>query len=118
MRIIALSLILISKSDIKSRKNWIPLLLSLSLDLYSNWPELANQSNEKYSSIEAEERSRRLLDFIWYPLRAPLYQSVTSEILDNFEGKLGSIGLLGPVVETIKIYRKLCENVYFYTSAS
>lgn len=119
--ILALSLLLIAKSDPKSRKNWLPLIASLSLDLYSKWPELTDQSKEKekqLSPLETEERSRRLLDLLWYPLRAPLYQSVTSEILDNVEGRLGSIGLLGPVVETIKIYRKLCENVYFYTSAS
>ena len=117
---LALSLLLIANggSDTKSRKNWIPFIVSLSLDLYSKWPELSEQSNQKLSPLETEERSRRLLDFLWYPLRTPLYQSVTSVVLDNVEGRLGSIGLLGPVVETIKIYRKLCENVYFYTSAS
>ena len=113
-------MLLIAKggSDPKSRKNWIPLLVSSTLDLYSKWPELTGQTNEKHSIIESEERSRRLLDFIWYPLRTPLYQSITSEVLDNVEGRLESIRLLAPVVETIKIYRKLCENVYFYTSAS
>ena len=118
---VALCLLLIANGDnstIKSRKNWIPLLVSLSLDLYSKWPELTGHFDDKLSPIESEERSRRLLDFLWYPLRTPLYQSVTSNVLDGVEGRIGSIGVLGPVAETIKIYRKLCENVYFYASAS
>lgn len=117
--IYALCLLLLMKDGKgQGRKQWIPLILSLSLDLYSKWPELNSQTNESFSTIESEERSRRLLDLLYYPLRTPLYQSITSEFLDSIEAKIGSLPLLSPVVETLKIYRKLCENVYFYTSAS
>jgi hypothetical protein len=116
--IYALCLLMASRQDDK-KKNWIPLLVSLSIDLYSKWPELRNnQTTAAESPLESEERARRLLNFLYYPLRSPLYQSATSELLDGIEGKIGEFAILTPVVETIKIYRKLWENVYFYTSAS
>jgi hypothetical protein len=116
--IYALCLLMASRQDDK-KKNWIPLLVSLSIDLYSKWPELRNnQTTAAESPLESEERARRLLNFLYYPLRSPLYQSATSELLDDIEGKIGEFAILTPVVETIKIYRKLWENVYFYTSAS
>lgn len=114
--IYALCLLIASKQENK-RRNWIPLLISLSMDLYSKWPELRINPTD-CGPLESEERSRRLLDFLYYPLRSPLYQSMTSDLLDGIEGRIGEISLLSPVVETIKIYRKLWENVYFYTSAS
>lgn len=116
----ALCLLIISKGG-KSKKNWIPLLVSLLMDLYSKWPELNNDqtiSDPDKSPLESEEKARRLLDFLYYPLRSPIYQSITSDILDGVEEKIGAVSILSPVVETIKIYRKLWENVYFYTSAS
>ena len=109
----------------KSILNWAPLIISLTMDIYSKWPELnqspLNENNQTsiISPLEAEERSRRLLDFLYYPFRnGPLYESLTAEALDEIEAKIGSWNFLMPVVETVKIYRKLCENVYFYTSAS
>ena len=114
----ALCLLIFSKQK-NNQKNWIPLAISLLMDLYSKWPELRNKkTSETESPLESEEKSRRLLDFLYYPLRSPLYQSVSSDLLDGIEERIGEIYLLGPVVETIKIYRKLWENVYFYTSAS
>lgn len=119
----ALSLLIVAKhGGGGTRKKWIPLIVSLTLDLYSKWPELSSTTNTNTSgstsTIESEERSRRLLDLLYYPLRSPLYNAVTSEFLDSIEEKIGAVPLLSPVVETIKVYRKLCENVYFYTSAS
>lgn len=119
--IYALCILIVSRGDaIKSNKKWVPLLISLSMDLYSKWPEFQNKTatDPSQSPLESEERARRLLDFLYYPLRSPLYQSITSDILDGIEGKIGEFSLLAPVVETIKIYRKLWENVYYYTSAS
>ena len=85
------------------------------------WPELNSKNyllSTPHSSIESEERSRRLLDFLYYPLRAPLYESFTSGVLDSIEERIQALPLLSPLADTIKVYRKLCENVYFYTSAS
>lgn len=118
-----------SRGGVENKKtilNWAPLIISLTMDIYSKWPELNqsplninNNQNSNISPIEAEERSRRLLDFLYYPFRnGPLYESITAEALDGIETKIGSWKFLMPVVETVKIYRKLCENVYFYTSAS
>ena len=128
--IYAISLLAISTSTSANKNTkraaWIPFLISLSLDLYSKWPELHVSSNTNPSAsvatppstIESEEKARRLLDYLYYPLRSPLYPSFTSEFLDSLEERIGSLLILSPVVDTIKIYRKLCENVYFYTSAS
>lgn len=105
----------LSKS--RSKLNWVPLLVSLSLDLYSKWPEL-NNNTISTSPLESEERSRRLIDLLYYPLREPLYTAATSGLLDSVEERLSRVSILSPVVETLKVYRKMWENVYFYTSAS
>lgn len=121
---------LASKSSQSRIKTWSPLVLSFALDLYSKWPELG-LSNDQRSTLEAEERSRRLLDFLYYPLRGPLMENITDPLIESIESRFQGSRLAQPLigntripfililsVDTINIYRKLCKNVYFYTSAS
>ena len=122
----AISLLAISKNKSNQNQNqnqsltWIPFTLSLLLDIYSSWPELTNTNTNTNTSTntESEERSRRLLDLLYYPLRSPLYESITSGVLDGLEGRMANLKVLAPLLDTLKIYRKMWENVYFYTSAS
>jgi hypothetical protein len=81
------------------------------MDVYSKWPELNSNNKiptEAVSLIESEERSRRLLDFLYYPLRAPIYETFTANVLDSVEKRIESLPLLSPIADTIKVYRKLC----------
>ncbi len=81
-----------------SLKVWSPLAISLALDLYSKWPELGKLSGD--GSIEGEERSRRLLDFLYYPLRGPMMESVTGPLLDSIELKFKDSKLAQPLIGT------------------
>lgn len=117
---ISLIVLLGSPAPQSTLRKWLPLLTSLSLDLYAKWPELSGvqDKQERESVLESEEKSRRLLEFFYYFLRQPVYDAVSSPALDSIQTKLNERMLLKPLGETLRIYRKLCKDVYFYTSAS
>lgn len=77
--------------------------LSLALDLYSKWPEL-RISNDQRSTLEAEERSRRLLDFLYYPLRGPLMDILTDPLIESIESRFQGSRLAQPLIGTIFSY--------------
>lgn len=85
-------------------RTWAPLLISLALDLYSKWPDLGDglRLRPNISVLEAEERARRLLDLLYYPLRSPVYGTITSSIIDALETKLAAWPALAPLVGIIE----------------
>lgn len=82
--------------DKSKLKLWAPLAVSLALDLYSKWPELGKQASE--AALEGEERSRRLLDFLYYPLRGPMMTSVTGPFIDSLEERFKDSKIAKPLI--------------------
>ena len=115
--VLAASLLALSSSS-KNGKflKWVPLTISLSMDVYSKWPEL-NSSNkiptESVSLIESEERSRRLLDFLYYPLRAPIYETFTANVLDSVEKRINHCLFCHPSLIPLKFIENYVKMFTF-----
>jgi hypothetical protein len=83
-------------------KLWTPLAISFALDLFSKWPELGKIAAD--SSVEGEERSRRLLDFLYYPLRGPMMQGFTGPLLDSIEERFKDSKIAKPLIGKIRVF--------------
>lgn len=135
------SLIAISVVQDKRAKNirWAAWILSLSMDVFAEWPRLktlvagSSDSKEKPSHIEEEEHHVRLLKFFLYLLREPVMSLASHDYIESVLDTLSTWRLLKPFVsksyflfsysyynclETAKSYEKLCEKVVYYTLGS
>ena len=91
------------KSSSLLNRAWIPLTASFVLDLYSKWPDLGDGLNRQSDipPLEAENRARRCLDFLYYSLREPVYSGLTKGVLTSIEGKMDKLKVLSPIVGTM-----------------
>lgn len=99
------------------RVKWSGWIAALCLELFSSWSTLLPSQAEK-SFVEKDEDASRLTRLLFFLLREPFYSAASKDRLDALKQVLGEWKLLQPIINTADTYQKLCERVYFYTSAS
>ncbi len=113
--------IYLNAGSIKTK--WLAWSSALGLDIFSNWPEIQEFIFKKVSirhssSIEKDESQARVFRLLLYLLREPFYSDYTKSRISALLDSLSEWRILKPVVATASTYQKLCELIYFYTSAS
>ncbi|CAG8459713.1 16488_t:CDS:2 [Cetraspora pellucida] len=105
-------------------KSWRPWLLSLFIELstiiLTNY-FYKTQIPGGYrwlSTLEKEERKRRIRQFFFYILRGPFYEQFTRPKVTNFCNSVSNKPILALFGGILRDYQPLWENIYFYTASS
>ncbi len=101
---------------VKNKKSWIPLLLSLAMDLWSQY--LTRQSDSFYKKniiVEDEHRRRKYLLF-YYLLRNPLFETLIQPMLKWILSK--NFLFFNFIIHNLIEYLQIFQSYHFYTAAS
>jgi len=103
-------------------KNWLPWILSLSLESTSLFlsKKASDQigGEEALTSLEKDERRRRYVLLGYYLLRSPFFDSITKHRLLSFSNSAKNKFLISFLAGLIIDYIPLWQKYYFYTSGS
>ncbi|KAH8120179.1 peroxisomal membrane protein PEX16 [Phellopilus nigrolimitatus] len=97
----------------KNPKSTNPLIVSLSLELFSRYLRRVAPPS---ATLERGEYARRDRDFLWYLLRGSIWQTYTKPKLESFANKTARTPVLGLMSAFIKDWIPLIEEYYYYTA--
>ncbi|KAI5121267.1 hypothetical protein M0805_002312 [Coniferiporia weirii] len=97
----------------RSPKSTNPLVVSLSLELFSRYVRRAPPPS---AALERSEYARRDRDFLWYLLRGSIWQSYTRPKLESLANKTAHTPVLGLMSAFVKDWIPLIEDYYYYTA--
>ncbi|EIM23909.1 peroxisome membrane protein [Wallemia mellicola CBS 633.66] len=109
----------------RTRSEWTPLLISLSMSILSRQLRKYDQRNAvspyafdvNKSSIEMNEHMRREQSFIRYLLRGPIWSDFTKPRVESLVHRFENWPLIGLAAGIVGDYIPLVDNYHFYTSA-
>jgi len=107
------------------KNSWIPLLLSLTTDITSHSfvaPEFLSKTTTTSSSIltelEKAELKRRVVLWLFYFLRSPLYEVLIYNGAKKVQPMLQRVGILHKILTLLGTYISDYKKYYFYISGS
>jgi hypothetical protein len=93
----------ISRGDKAKKLRWAAWALSLAMDTFAEWPQITSvitgkELVDRASPIEKDERQIRLIKFLLYLLRDPLYTMASKKYIDSVSETLSGWRLLRPFI--------------------
>ncbi|PAV21941.1 peroxisome membrane [Pyrrhoderma noxium] len=97
----------------KKPKSTNPLIVSLSLELFSRY---LRRNPPASSALERNEYARRDRDLLWYFFRGSIWESYTRPKLETLASRTAHTPVLGLMSAIIKDWIPLIEDIYYYTA--